>query len=118
MSEPMFRVTFFKNLLDGAGHPQDCPQASVEINAPDERVAIKEAQQKFATLEEVRSWNLRADRFVVQQLSRTGVAAPSVSKKSAPKTASRSDTTNAPLRRGCRTRRERLPAYSTNGDRE
>jgi hypothetical protein len=69
MPDPTFRVTFFKNLLDGSGHPHDCAQASVEINAPDECAAITKAQRKFAALEEVESWDLRADRYVVQLLS-------------------------------------------------
>jgi hypothetical protein len=57
----IYRVSFFKQLTDSAGHPVDACQGAVEVSAASEDRAIEMARAKFAELEDVTIWSLRAD---------------------------------------------------------
>ena len=66
----IYRVSFFKNLVDSYGHPVDACQGVVEVRAPSEDRALELARQRFAKLKYVRSWSLRADYEKVELLLR------------------------------------------------
>ena len=57
----IYRVSFFKRLTDSRGHPVDACQGAVEISASSEDRAVEVARLKFAELEDVSIWSLRAD---------------------------------------------------------
>jgi len=65
----IYRVSFFKNLVDSYGHPVDACQGVVEVRAPSEDRALELARQRFAKLKYVRSWSLRADYEKVELLA-------------------------------------------------
>jgi hypothetical protein len=58
-----YRVCFFKNLITSYGKPFDVCQRSIVIHsARNQERAIKAAQVRFARLEHIGDWTLRADR--------------------------------------------------------
>jgi len=59
--EKIYSVSFFKKLTDSTGHMVDACQGTVEVHAADKASAIERARLKFAELEEVNVWSLRAD---------------------------------------------------------
>ncbi|MCL2429841.1 MAG: hypothetical protein FWD12_11465 [Alphaproteobacteria bacterium] len=75
--DPVYRVSFFKYLLNSTGRPFEVLQASIEVHAPDNDQAIDRARSKFAELEGVASWSLRADYARIELLAdRKHVTAP------------------------------------------
>ncbi len=66
--DPIYRVSFFKKLVDSNGHPVDACQGIVEVHSPDPESAVHGARRKFATLAKVNDWSLRADYEVVEML--------------------------------------------------
>jgi hypothetical protein len=59
--ERIYRVSFFKRLADSTGHAINACQGTVEVHAPSESRAIGIARERFAVLEDVVVWSLRAD---------------------------------------------------------
>jgi hypothetical protein len=57
----IYRVSFFKRLTDSNGHPVDACQGAVEVSASSEDRAVNMARLKFAELEDISIWSLRAD---------------------------------------------------------
>lgn len=55
--------------MDSAGHPVDACQGTVEVSASTEDRAIDVARLKFAAVQDVGSWSLRADYEKVELLS-------------------------------------------------
>jgi len=70
MTDPSFRVTFFKVLVDHYGHRHDCVQRAIELAADDEATALEKARKRFAELSEVPRWELRADYALTERLPR------------------------------------------------
>jgi hypothetical protein len=66
--EPIYRVSFFKTLVDSTGHPVDACQGVIEVHAPSEERAIDEARIEFAKLKQVMTWRLRADYAKAERL--------------------------------------------------
>ena len=66
--EHIYRVSFFKQLTDSAGHPFDACQGTVEVRAPSRDSAIELARKMFAELKDVSDWSLRADCEKVELL--------------------------------------------------
>ncbi len=67
--QQIYRVSFFKRLIDSNGHPVDACQGTVEVRAPDQGDAIAQARSRFAELKKVVSWSLRADYETVELLA-------------------------------------------------
>ncbi len=59
--QSIYRVSFFKRLVDSYGHRVDACQGAVEVRAADQEHAIESARQRFAELKDVAHWSLRAD---------------------------------------------------------
>jgi 1,2-phenylacetyl-CoA epoxidase PaaB subunit len=59
--DKIYSVSFFKKLADSTGHEVDACQGTVEVHAPNEGRAIAIARDRFAELEDVSVWSLRAD---------------------------------------------------------
>ena len=59
--EPIYRVSFFKRLIDSTGQQFDACQGAVEVHADNETRAVELARSHFAKLKQVNSWTLRAD---------------------------------------------------------
>lgn len=75
--DPVYRVSFFKVLLNSTGHPFEVLQAMIEVHAPKSDQAGDRAKSKFAELEDVASWSLRADYTRIELLEdRKHVARP------------------------------------------
>lgn len=68
MMKPVYQVTFFKKVTDSTGHDIDVCQGVVEVHAASREQAIALARTKFAELQEVTAWWLRADRETVDLL--------------------------------------------------
>lgn len=66
--QPVYQVTFFKKVTDSTGHDCDVCQGVVEVHADSQGRAIELARTKFAELQEVSAWWLRADRETVELL--------------------------------------------------
>jgi hypothetical protein len=64
----IYHISFFKRLTDSTGHPVDACQGTVEVRASSEDRAIDAARSRFAALEEVCIWSLRADYEKVEIL--------------------------------------------------
>jgi hypothetical protein len=67
--EQIYRVSFFKRLVDSSGHPRATEQGAVEVHAVSEDDAIKRARLKFAKIKGVSSWSFRADYHEAALLS-------------------------------------------------
>ena len=81
----MYRVRIFKTLQDSTGHPHECCQGEVEVQADDDPGAIVVARWRIAELAHVADWSLRADYETVQCLStrkRASGAAPRAARAS------------------------------------
>ena len=66
--ERTYRVAFYKRLVDSNGHPFDACQAVFELRAPNKERAITAARLRFAQLNGVGRWSLRADYETVAAL--------------------------------------------------
>jgi hypothetical protein len=64
----VYRVSFFKKLVDSTGHPFEPCQGVVDIRAIHQERAIKNARLKFAEIKDVCDWSLRADYETVELL--------------------------------------------------
>ena len=65
----IYRVAFYKRLVDSNGHPGDPCQGVVEVRAPNRAGAMADARLRFAELKGVSQWSLRADYETVEALS-------------------------------------------------
>ena len=82
----MYHVRFFKTLQDSTGHPHECCQGEVEVQADDDPGAIVVARRRLAELAHVADWSLRADCETVECLptrKRTSRAAASTAPRHA-----------------------------------
>ncbi len=57
----LYRVSFFKRLIDSNGRPVDACQGAVEVRAPGKDHAVNLARHRFAEVKDVADWSLRAD---------------------------------------------------------
>ena len=67
--ERIYRVAFYKRLVDSNGHPVDACQAVLDVRGPNKERAIRDARLRFAELSGVGRWSLRADYETVQALN-------------------------------------------------
>jgi 1,2-phenylacetyl-CoA epoxidase PaaB subunit len=67
--DPIYRVSFFKRLVDSTGHPSAPVQGVVEVHAASEDDAVKLARLNFAENKDICSWTLRADYHEAALLS-------------------------------------------------
>ena len=65
----IYRVAFYKRLVDSNGHPVDACQAVLDVCGPNKERAIRDASLRFAELSGVGRWSLRADYETVQALN-------------------------------------------------
>ena len=56
----IYRVAFYKRLVDSNGHTVDASQAVLEVSGPNKERAITDARLRFAELNGVGRWSLRA----------------------------------------------------------
>ena len=56
----IYRVAFYKRLVDSNGHPVDACQAVLDVRGPNKERAIRDARLRFAELSGVGRWSLRA----------------------------------------------------------
>ena len=66
--EPIYRVRFFKKLVDSTGHAVDACQGVLEVRASSESRAIEIARARFAEMGQIKAWWLRADYETVELL--------------------------------------------------
>lgn len=78
----IYRVAFFKTVQDSTGHPHNCCQGTIDVNAENEESAIASASRRFAELGGVEDWRLRAERAQVEALVAHERVSPSVPPKS------------------------------------
>ena len=64
----IYRVAFYKRLVDSNGHPVDACQGVVEVRGPNKERARTDARLRFAELKGVSPWSLRADYEIVETL--------------------------------------------------
>ncbi|HTI79786.1 MAG TPA: hypothetical protein VL614_04975 [Acetobacteraceae bacterium] len=57
----LYRICFFKRLVDSRGHPVDACQDDLKILAPTQERAIEDARLVFAKRREIPHWSLHAD---------------------------------------------------------
>ncbi len=65
----IYRVAFYKRLVDSNGHPADPCQGVLEVRGQNRARAVTDARLRFAALKGVSHWSLRADYETVQALS-------------------------------------------------
>lgn len=65
----IYRVAFYKRLVDSNGHPVDACQGVVEVREPNRACAIADARLRFAEPKGVSQWWLRADYETVEALN-------------------------------------------------
>ena len=66
--EDIYRVSFFKRLVDSTGHQADPCQGVVEVHGETRERAIENAKQMFAVLKGINEWSLYADYLVAEAL--------------------------------------------------
>ena len=74
----LYRICFFKKLVDSTGHPVDACQDDLKILAPAQERAVEDARLIFAERREIPHWSLHADYETVEvlpQLDRSSAAA-------------------------------------------
>ncbi len=64
----VYRVSFFKTLVDSTGHRADPCQGIVEVRAATRDAAVENARHRFAELKGIAIWSLYADYDVVEEL--------------------------------------------------
>jgi hypothetical protein len=67
--QQLYRVGFFKKLVDSTGHPYDVRQGTVEVRGGTETYAIEEARREFAAMNDVSHWSLRADYELAESIA-------------------------------------------------
>jgi len=65
----IYRVSFFKSLVDSYGHPVDACQSVIEIRAVDKEQAVEQAKLNFAKTKGVSDWSFYADYESVEELA-------------------------------------------------
>jgi hypothetical protein len=65
----IYRICFFKKLVDSTGHPVDACQGDLKIRASAQERAIEDARLMFAKRRDIRHWSLHADYETVEVLS-------------------------------------------------
>ena len=60
---PRYIVRFVKDVLGENGHVCEICQATVELDARNDRHAEENAKQKFCEIYATHDWSLHADRF-------------------------------------------------------
>jgi len=63
---PHFIVSFTKDVLGENGHMYEVCQSTVELDAPNDRVAETIAKKRFCEMRTTHDWSLHADRFKVE----------------------------------------------------
>ncbi len=66
--DQIYRVSFFKRLVDDYGHPVDACQAVIELYASSRERAIEGARRKFAKASNIPDWSLHADYAAAEVL--------------------------------------------------
>ncbi len=66
--DQIYRVGFYKRLVDSNGHPVDACQGIVEVRGSSRDRAIADARLQFAKTSGVSNWSLRADYETVEAL--------------------------------------------------
>lgn len=64
-----YRVRFIKSIPNSSGHLASCVQRAVEVEAPNSKAAIADAQQAFCALMGLSECRFYADAFEVDQLT-------------------------------------------------
>lgn len=64
----LYRICFFKRLVDSTGHPVDACQDDLRILASAQEQAIEDARLVFAKRREIPHWSLHADYETVEIL--------------------------------------------------
>jgi hypothetical protein len=64
----LYRICFFKKLVDSTGHPVDACQDDLKILASAQERAIDDARVMFAKRREIPHWSLHADYETVELL--------------------------------------------------
>jgi hypothetical protein len=64
-SRKPFVVTFYKTVSTDFGEDREIKQRTVEVFAPNEQDALKEAQAELCRIESLTDWALHADRYEV-----------------------------------------------------
>ncbi len=64
----VYRVSFFKRLLDSTGHRTDACQGIVEVRGATRDDAVEHARHRFAELKGITRWSLYADYDEVEEL--------------------------------------------------
>jgi hypothetical protein len=65
----IYRICFFKKLVDSTGHPVDACQGDLQIRASAQERAIEDARLLFAKRRDIRHWSLHADYETVEVVS-------------------------------------------------
>jgi len=63
---PLFKVTFFKEVLGDPGRDVVAEQASFVLDAADAEAAVALAKSRFCEEQAIRDWSIHADRFEVE----------------------------------------------------
>ncbi len=93
----LYRICFFKKLVDSTGHPVDACQDDLKVFASAQERAIEDARLIFAERREIPHWSLHADYETVEVLpERTRPSAAVAAMKRQERTACR----GAEVRRG------------------
>ena len=61
-----FVVTFYKTVSTDFGEDREIKQRTVEVFAPNEQDALKEAQAELCRQESLSDWALHADRYEIR----------------------------------------------------
>ncbi len=80
--EQIYRISFFKKLMDSYGRPVDACQGTIEIRGKNPQRAIADARVRFAELTGVSDWSSRADYETVEVLPGRKRISPSAWTKS------------------------------------
>jgi hypothetical protein len=66
--DQIYRVAFYKRLVDSNGHPVNACQGVIEVRGSTRDRAIADARLRFAKVSGVTNWSLRADYETVEAL--------------------------------------------------
>ena len=64
----LYRICFFKKLVDSTGHPVDACQDDLKVLASAQERAIEDARLMFAIRRDIPHWSLHADYETVEVL--------------------------------------------------
>ncbi len=63
---PLFRVTFFKEVMGDPGRDVVAEQASFVVDATDAEAAVGLAKSRFCEEQAIGDWSIHADRYEVE----------------------------------------------------